>query len=164
MKSPTLWTNYSVLKTTLNVKHGIGISQYKKLYSLLKQKSVGYNGKKAKVFSTDEIKIFIDEAPDNTHLLIKVLLILGVMGACRRQELHDLKFDDVKDLGSSLLVTIPNSKTNVSRAFTVTGKYYAICKKYMNLRPEACKSQYFFVENARCKTLALINLEIWANK
>lgn len=72
MKSPTLWTNYSVLKTTLNVKHGIDISQYKKLYSLLKQKSVGYNGKKAKVFSTDEIKTFIDEAPDNTHLLIKV--------------------------------------------------------------------------------------------
>ncbi|PSN38549.1 hypothetical protein C0J52_14813 [Blattella germanica] len=72
MKFPTLWTNYSVLKTTLNVKHGIDISQYTKLYSLLKQKSVGYNGKKAKIFSTDEIKTFIDEAPDNTHLLIKV--------------------------------------------------------------------------------------------
>ena len=102
--------------------------------------------------------------------LMQVVLILGVMGACRRQELHDLKFDDVKDLGSSLLVTIPKSKTKyVSRAFTVTGKYYGICKKYMNLRPEACKSQYFFlliitVENARCKTLALINLKIWANK
>ncbi|PSN52443.1 hypothetical protein C0J52_16238 [Blattella germanica] len=70
VKSPTLWTNYSVLKTTVNVKRGIDISQYKKLYSLLKQKSVGYNGKK--VFSTDEIKTSIDEAPDNTHLLIKV--------------------------------------------------------------------------------------------
>ncbi|PSN51031.1 hypothetical protein C0J52_26097, partial [Blattella germanica] len=72
-------------------------------YLTTKQKSVGYNGKKAKVFSTDEIKTFIDEARDNTHLLIKVVLILGVMGACRRQELHDLKFDDVKVLGSSLL-------------------------------------------------------------
>lgn len=91
--------------------------------------------------------------------LLQVVLILGVMGACRRQELHDLKFDDVKDLGSSLLVSIPNSKTNVSRAFTVTGKYYAICKKYMNLRPEACKSQYFFV-NYYCGKCTVQNVGI----
>lgn len=91
--------------------------------------------------------------------LLQVVLILGVMGACRRQELHDLKFDDVKDLGSSLLVTIPNSKTNVSRAFTVTGKYYGICKKYMNLRPEACKSQYFFV-NYYCGKCTVQNVGI----
>ncbi|PSN56030.1 hypothetical protein C0J52_21359, partial [Blattella germanica] len=137
------------------------ISQYKKLYSLLKRKSVGYNGKKeAKVFSTDEIKTFTDEAPDNTHLLIKVVLILGVMGACRRQELHDLKFDDVQYLGSSLLVSIPNSKTDVSRAFTVTGIYYGICKKYMNLRPEACKSQYFFFVNYYCGKCTVQNVGI----
>lgn len=91
--------------------------------------------------------------------LLQVVLILGVMGACRRQELHDLKFDDVKDLGSSLLVSIPNSKTNVSRAFTVTGKYYGICKKYMNLRPEACKSQYFFV-NYYCGKCTVQNVGI----
>ncbi|PSN43639.1 hypothetical protein C0J52_16677 [Blattella germanica] len=78
------------------------------------------------------------------------------MGACRRQELHDLKFDDVQDLGSSLLVSIPNSKTNVSRAFTVTGKYYGICKKYMNLRPEA---SIFFV-NYYCGKCTVQNVGI----
>ncbi|PSN31360.1 hypothetical protein C0J52_23830 [Blattella germanica] len=145
MKSSTLWTHYSVLKTTLIVKHGIDISKYRKLYSLLKQKSIGYSGKKANIFSTNEIKTFIDEAPDDTYLLIKVALIFGIMGACRRHELHKLKFDDVKDLESTILVTIPNTNTNTSRAFTVTGKYYNICKKYMNLRPKKCESTSFFV-------------------
>ena len=67
------------------------------------------------------------------------------MGACRLHELHKLKFDDVKDLESTILVTIPNTNTNTSRAFTVTGKYYNICKKYMNLRPKKCESTSFFV-------------------
>lgn len=74
------------------------------------------------------------------------------MGACRRRELHKLEFRDVNDLGSSLLVTIKNKKTKTTRQFTVTGKYYEICKKYMNLRPKDCTASSFFLNyvNEKC--------------
>lgn len=72
MKSSTLWTHYSILKSTLNIKHQIDLPKYSKLKSLLKRKSEGYKGKKSKVFSPDELKTFINEAPDIKYLMIKV--------------------------------------------------------------------------------------------
>lgn len=74
------------------------------------------------------------------------------MGACRRHELHDLKVNDINDLQSILVVTIQNTKTKTSRQFTVTGSYYKICKKYMDLRPTTCTSSSFFLNyfNGKC--------------
>ncbi|KAJ4444868.1 hypothetical protein ANN_06665 [Periplaneta americana] len=94
MKSSTLCTHYSILKSTLNIKHQIDLSKYSKLNSLLKRKSEGYKGKIAKTFSPDELKTFINEAPDIKYLMIKVATIFGIMGACRRHELHQLKVDN----------------------------------------------------------------------
>lgn len=74
------------------------------------------------------------------------------MGACRRQELHTLKFNDVKDLTSTILVTISNTKTKIDRIFTITGTFYDMCKRYMELRPNPCKTPNFFLryEHGRC--------------
>lgn len=72
MKSPSLWTHYSILKSTLNIKNQINIANYPKLYALLKRKAEGYKGKKSKTFSPDEIKTFVNEAPDISYLLTKV--------------------------------------------------------------------------------------------
>ena len=74
------------------------------------------------------------------------------MGACRRHELHQLKVNNVKDIGKTLVVTIPNTKTKSSRTFTITGKYYDICQKYIDLRPEICNTPSFFVnyQNGKC--------------
>lgn len=60
------------MKSTLNIKHQIDLSKYSKLNSLLKRKSEGYKGKIAKTFSPDELKTFINEAPDIKYLMIKV--------------------------------------------------------------------------------------------
>ncbi|KAK5645176.1 hypothetical protein RI129_006476 [Pyrocoelia pectoralis] len=144
IKSPSLWTRYSIRKSTLNIKNQINIAQYPKLHALLKRKSEGYNGKKSKTFSPNEIKTFINEAPDSNYLLTKVVLIFGIMGACRRQEMHSLKFNDVSDLKTLILVTIRDTKTKTTRKFTITGKYYDVCKKYMDLRPKICTTQNFF--------------------
>jgi integrase len=156
LKPPSLWTHYSILKSTLSLKHQVDISKFFKLHALLKRKSEGYQPKKAKTFSPNEIKQFIGEAPDMKYLLLKVACIFGIMGACRRHELHKLEIDDVNEFGSTqgsaILVTIRDTKTHQTRKFTVTGKYYDICKKYMNLRPQNCATKNFFVNyiNGKC--------------
>lgn len=74
------------------------------------------------------------------------------MGACRRQELHNLKLNDVVNAHNTLIVHIMNTKNRIDRTFTVTGKYYEICKKYLNLRPNPCDNQNFFLRyfNGKC--------------
>lgn len=72
LKSTTLWTQYSILKSTLFIKQNVDISKYSRLQTLLKRKSEGYKPKKAKTFSTNEIKQFIENAPDMKYLMFKV--------------------------------------------------------------------------------------------
>lgn len=71
-KPCTLWTIYSMLKSTLNIKHEVDISKYCKLIAFLKRKSEGYTGKKSKTFLPEEIKKFLNEAPDKLYLMQKV--------------------------------------------------------------------------------------------
>lgn len=72
IKPPTLWSVYSMLKSTLNVKENIDIRKFSKLVPLIKNKSVGYRGKKSKVLSRDDINKFIQDADNETNLLYKV--------------------------------------------------------------------------------------------
>jgi len=71
-KSSSLWAKYSMLRSTLLIRHNINIENYSKLKSFLKRKSEGYRPKKAKTFSPDEINKFINEAPDTIYLATKV--------------------------------------------------------------------------------------------
>lgn len=75
VKPSTLWSIYSMLKCTLNVKENINIAKFCKLVPYLKSKSVGYHPKKSKVLKKDEIETFIREAPDASFLLMKVIQI-----------------------------------------------------------------------------------------
>lgn len=74
------------------------------------------------------------------------------MGACRANEMYNMKVEDIKDLGSAFLVNVPNTKTKVSRKFTITDNFYPICKKYIDLRPVYVTSQVFFLnyQNGKC--------------
>ncbi|KAJ8974768.1 hypothetical protein NQ317_007318 [Molorchus minor] len=62
---------------------------------------------------------------DKEFLMIKVGLILGIAGACRTDELVNLTVDDIEDVGSSLIVKIPNTKTKIPRIFVVIMWKYA---------------------------------------
>lgn len=42
-------------------------------------------------------------------------------------------------------VKVYKTKTNLDRSFTITGAFYAICKKYIDLRPNPCKNPCFFL-------------------
>lgn len=83
------------------------------------------------------------------------------MGACRANELHSMKIEDFEDLGSAALITIPNTKTKIIRKFTVTDRFYLLCKKYIELRPHNVSTNSFFLnlQNGKCT-----NQKIGVNK
>lgn len=81
-------------------------------------------------------------------------MIIGLAGACRCDELINLKTSDVEDVGSAWLVKISYSKTGKGRSFTVIGqKYLSVCRKYAALRPKEYDEDRFFIkfQNGRCQ-------------
>lgn len=67
-KPSTLWTNYSMLRSTLTINQGINIETYSKLRALLKRKSEGFRPKKARTFTSEHINNFLLK-----HLIISIL-------------------------------------------------------------------------------------------
>lgn len=74
MCSSSLWSKYSMVKSMLMVNENVDISRYLKVRAFLKKQSVGYESKKAKTLSREEIIKFIKEAPDQSYLLAKVII------------------------------------------------------------------------------------------
>lgn len=71
-KSSSLWCTYSMLRSTISMKHNINIKTYAKLLAFLKRKSEGHQSKKSKVFTPMNIETFLNEAPDHSYLAVKV--------------------------------------------------------------------------------------------
>lgn len=166
----SVWTKYSMLKSTLKVHKGIDISKYGKLTSYLKAESRNYKPRKAKILERNQIEKFLKEAPDEEYLQVKVgntrcqyfnvyielfilnslqvATIMGVAGACRCNELTFLDISHVQDKGSYLYVLIPDTKTNISRSFTIMEEAFSVnavemCRKYINLRPKTADGRFF---------------------
>ena len=45
---------------------------------------------------------------------------MGTAGTCRTNELYDMKVNDIKDLNTTFLVTLPVTETKTATTFTVT--------------------------------------------
>lgn len=74
-------------------------------------------------------------------------MIIGISGSCRCDELVKLKMENIEDLGSLLLVKVPDSKTHRFRTFSVVGdEYISIYRKYVSLRPAGMNKQRFFLK------------------
>ncbi|KAJ8955796.1 hypothetical protein NQ317_000683 [Molorchus minor] len=57
--------------------------------------------------------------------MVKVVLILGISGACRREELTKMTVDDTEDKDSILIVKLTiYKKNNIQRIFTVSNLDY----------------------------------------
>jgi len=155
-KPTTLWSEFSKLKTMIQHNHQIDIN-YTDLKRFLKRAEHDADGetKKAHTFSSDDIERFLNTAPDDPWLAIKVSAIFGFLGACRREELRNVTTDDLeifypdsdKDKKNPMLhVSIPKTKTNKPRSFTLEGEYFAIYQRYDNLRSKVVKGKKeFFV-------------------
>ncbi|KAJ8909977.1 hypothetical protein NQ315_013569 [Exocentrus adspersus] len=130
----------------LIIYDNIDISKFPKLIAFLKRTGDGYQAKKSKILTKGEIDRFLSSADDKEFLMIKVVLILGIAGACRTDELVNLTVDDIEDVGSSLIAKIPNTKTKISRTFVVTdvGNMLELFRKYLSLRPPHVKHKRLF--------------------
>ncbi|XP_056639715.1 uncharacterized protein LOC130447080 [Diorhabda sublineata] len=62
------------LKSTLSMKQKVDISKYPKLQASLKRKSEGYEPKKARTLSSNDIKQFIGKASDIKYLRSKQMM------------------------------------------------------------------------------------------
>lgn len=71
-KSSSLWTHYSMLRTTLNIYEEVNIETYLKLRAFLKRRSEGFQSKKANTFTGENINKFLTEAIDHQYLGTKV--------------------------------------------------------------------------------------------
>lgn len=71
-KPSTLWSQYSMLKTTIQHNEKINIGTYNPLISFLKSHGKGFRSKKSNVLTSKEIETFLKDAPNNTHLATKV--------------------------------------------------------------------------------------------
>ncbi|XP_054277440.1 uncharacterized protein LOC128996267 isoform X2 [Macrosteles quadrilineatus] len=155
MKSSTIWSYYSMLNKTIQVEHDINISSYKTLGSYLKKLSLGYKPTKSKPLSKDEFETFIKTAPDEIYLMKKVVLILGVAGACRPNELTKMSVDDIDDKGYILIIKVADSQTNKKRIFTLTDdddfdtSYLELYRKYLKLRPVDVPTSRLFLKYSK---------------
>lgn len=79
--------------------------------------------------------------------------MLGVAGACRREELVNITTKDIEILNkSSALIKIPKTKTNIQRSFTISDDFFNIFEKYRALRPANATTNRFFLNyrNGKC--------------
>lgn len=72
-KPSSLWSMYSMLKSTLLTNNDIEIKKYSKLTAFLKKQSTGFKPKKSKILTANDVEKFLNEAPDEIHLATKVI-------------------------------------------------------------------------------------------
>lgn len=164
-----MWTKYSFLKSTLIVNDNLDISRYNRLVSFLKQNSKGYVPKKSKVLTGDQVLTFMKHAPNETYLMhkvksldvrvfaanfyvntsLQVVLIMGVFGALRRDEMVKMTIDDIQDKGCVILVKVPETKTGEAKGFTIVEEEeigaLKLVRQYVALRPMALRQRRFFL-------------------
>jgi hypothetical protein len=65
-KSSTLWSTYSILKLTLNLRDGIGVTKFLKLVPFLKKSQLVIRRKSLR---PDQINLFLEKASDENYVL-----------------------------------------------------------------------------------------------
>lgn len=81
---------------------------------------------------------------------------MGIAGGCRIGELVNMKIDDVDDRGNVVVVTLPDTKTNKPRVFTIIEEKdlnaLHIYRKYVKLRPQAVPHRRLFLnyQHGKC--------------
>ncbi|KAK4882876.1 hypothetical protein RN001_006195 [Aquatica leii] len=153
-----MWSNYSMLKTCLNINKNIDISKFLKVTVFLKRISKNYVPKKSKVLEFKHIEKFLVEANDDRYLAMKNALIIGYSGACRREELMLLSIKDIEFKMDSIIVSIPKTKNNVPRVFVITElTWIHLIKTYYQLRPAHTPHDRYFLtyREGKCSILPI---------
>ncbi|KAJ8664477.1 hypothetical protein QAD02_006139 [Eretmocerus hayati] len=154
----SLWSTYSMLKSTILSYDHVDIGKYNRVLSFLKRKKREHTPKKSEVFTREQAHRFLTTAPDDEFLIVKVALILGVLGAMRREEFTELELRNVVDHGEYILVRVTKTKNHVPRSFLIEDpNLYRICKVYIEARIMVLENDRFFLRysNGRCVNQAI---------
>lgn len=77
--------------------------------------------------------------------MLQVVLVIGIAGACRREELTKMTTEHIREEGEVFLITIPDSKTHATRQFVLCGRDREYLKQYMSLRPQQVTNKRLFL-------------------
>lgn len=149
-----LLSHYSMIKSMLYIKHNIDTTKFLKLqlyFDDLNEDSIPR--KESRIFTRDNIEEFLSNAPDDKYLVMKVILIVGITGACRCEEMVKININDVVDVASHVTVRVRETKTNLYRSFNIVGELSInILRDYLAQRPEGMEHKRFFLryDNGRC--------------
>lgn len=72
----SMWSFFSMLKSTIMLYEQENIHKYGRLQHLLKVNCKNFQSKKSKVFTVEETDKFLTEAPDDVYLATKVSVLL----------------------------------------------------------------------------------------
>ena len=108
----TLWTIFSCLKKQMLVHYKIDINQFTEVQHYLKAVNTTHKKKKFPTFSREELDSFLLQAPNETYLRHKLILLFATFGGLRISEITDLKFENVVEKDGLLQITIERSKTD----------------------------------------------------
>lgn len=76
LMSSTLWSRWSMLKSTLSAYDDIDVGAFKKLKAYLKKLNKGYKPKKSKILYSEDLAKFCVEADNKIHLANKVSIFI----------------------------------------------------------------------------------------
>lgn len=76
LNSQTLWSRYSMIARMVFNERSVDIKSYGRVKTFLKNKSLATVPKKAKVFTSQQIGSFLNNADDSTWLSTKVCTII----------------------------------------------------------------------------------------
>lgn len=82
----------------------------------------------------------------NIAFTLQLVLIFGICGCLRCDEITNLKVQDVEDLGNKYLVSIHYNKNDYGGQCIVGNLFYDKVKKYISLRPTDMTSDSFFLK------------------
>ena len=94
----SLWSIYSIIKSYLHITISYKLEDtMPQLVRILKNWAKKEDQKNSKIFTKAEVIKFLAEAPDDeTCLVMKVALIIGLQGFLRLSELTEFQFDQIK--------------------------------------------------------------------
>jgi hypothetical protein len=76
LKGSTLWSLFSMLRSTIQLKKNIEIKKYASLITFIKRKSTGQVSKKSNIFTKQKIEKFNDEDKGDFYVIQKITVLL----------------------------------------------------------------------------------------
>lgn len=155
----SLWTKFSMIRKILIIKKDVPpTTKFPEVELFLKHNSRNYYPKKSRVLTRAQILKFLNVAPVDDYLLDMVILVIGVFGACRRDELVNMLVKDVSDVGVHIVINIPQSKNGQQRSFVIIEDKdddmhaLKLIRQYISLRPPHAQTNRFFLQyrNKKC--------------